>query len=70
VEVLLRPGHRSFHRTLLIVRHEIASLVALVERRAAAVSESRPAARFRPLTAAEAEALLGPELLARLAADD
>jgi hypothetical protein len=73
LEVLLQPGHRAFHRTLLIVRREIASLAALAERRAtASESESRPVARFRPLAAgrSEAEAPLGPELLAQLAIRD
>jgi hypothetical protein len=64
-------------RRAAVIRREVKRLAAIAERRAAenlpetrGVPKSRetPSARFRPLSKAEAEMLLGAELLAALVA--
>jgi hypothetical protein len=65
----MKPWRRRLYRQLLITRREVKRFVAIAERRAAAAAEKPPdVVRFRLLWEAEAEAIVGGELLAALAA--
>ena len=58
---------KTSHRVVAIAMREVRLLAAIAAARAAQVESLRAAPGFRPLTAAEAEAILGAELLAALA---
>jgi hypothetical protein len=65
----MRPWRRRFYCQLAIARWEVKRLVAIAQARAAAAEKPRDVAKFRPLceAEAEAEAIVGGELLAALA---
>jgi hypothetical protein len=53
---------------LNVARRAVRELTAIAEKRAAQAAKSRATATFRPLAEAEAEAIVGAELLALVAA--
>jgi hypothetical protein len=64
----MKPWRRRLCRDLVVVRREVKWLVSLAEKRTAEAESPRSTPRFRALCQAEAEAIVGGELLAALAA--
>jgi hypothetical protein len=62
----MKPWQRRFHRQLLVARREVKRLVAIAEGCTVEAESPRAAPHFRALAEAEAEAILGAELLATL----
>jgi hypothetical protein len=64
----MKPWRRRVCRQLVITRREVKRLVTIAKGRAAEAESPRAAPSFRPLCEAEAEAIVGAELLAEVAA--
>jgi hypothetical protein len=64
----MKSWRRKVCRQLVVARRELKRLVAIAERRATEPQSPRAAPGFRPLCEAEAEAIVGANLLVQVAA--